>query len=285
MPDQRNSREKDFSIYATMETAQLEELLRLDAKSTEGNESDTDKLFYIMEVLTDRKRKENAAQKTPEEAFRSFQQNYLPCDCMEDATPKKVHKKSNCSAGRFPRSLVAAAVALALIVGGVITAKGFGVDVWEVFLQWTRETFHFSDGSQGNQPGASSNLECKELAEVLAAYGVTESLVPAWLPEGYVFVDVDITETPKQKIFFAVFDNGEKRLKISIKSYIGSNPEQIEQSGELIDTSTIQGITYYIFANNDYVQAAWVKESYECYISGPISVEEMKQIINSIRKG
>lgn len=285
MPDQQNGREKDFSIYDTMETAQLEELLRLDAKGMEGNKSDTDKLFYIMEVLAERKRKEDAVQKTPEEAFRSFQQNYLPCDYMEEALPQKAHKKSRCSAGRFHRSLVAAAAALALIVGGVITAKGFGVDVWEVFLQWTSETFHFTDGSEGNQPGTSSNLESKELAEVLAAYGVTESLVPAWLPEGYVFVDVDITETPKQKIFFAIFDNGENLLKISIKSYIGSNPEQIEQSGELIDTSTIHGITYYIFANNDNRLAAWVNKGYECYISGRITVEEMKQIINSIRKG
>lgn len=288
MPDKQNGRVKDFSVYDTMETAQLEEILRLDAKSTEGKESDTDMLLYIMEVLADRKRKEGTARKTPEEAFRSFQENYLPCDCIEETGPHKTRKKPRGRTWRFPRSILAAAAALALIVGGVITAKGFGVDVWEVFLQWTSETFHFTDGSQGsegNQPGTSSNLECEELAQVLAAYGVTESLVPAWLPEGYDFVNVDITETPKQKDFFAVFDNGENRLKISVKSYISGNPEQIEQSGNLINTYTVQGITYYIFEDVNQIKAMWINQNYECYISGLITVEEMKQIINSIKEG
>lgn len=288
MPDKLNGRERDFSVYNTMETAQLEEILRLDAKSTEGKESDTDMLFYIMEVLADRKRKEGTVKTTPEEAFRSFQQNYLPCDSMEEAAPHKAPKKRRVGAGRLSRRLLAAAAALALVVGGVITAKGFGFDVWEVFIRWTQETFHFADGSDnpdGSQPGTSSNLEYEELMQALTAYGVTENVVPTWLPDGYVFGDITVTETPKQISFFAYYCKDEQMIKISIKSYVGISPEQIEQSGELIDTSTIQGVTYHIFANNDYIQAAWINESYECYISGPITVEEMKQIINSIRKG
>lgn len=288
MPDQQNSREKDFSIYDAMETAQLEEILRLDAKSTEGNGSDTDALFYIMEVLADRKRKEGAAIKSPEEAFRSFQQNYLPCDCMEDEEQTKVNKKPWGNVSRFSRSILAAAAALALIVGGVITAKGFGVDVWEVFLQWTQETFHFADGSgnpDGNQPGNSSNLECEELIQALKAYDVTANVIPTWLPDGYVFTDISVTETPKQLILLALFSKNDEIMMISLKSYINSNPEQIEQSDALIETYTTQGVTYYIFLNNDTLQAAWVFENYECYISGSLSADEMKRIIDSIKKG
>ena len=288
MPEKRNGREKDFSVYDTMETAQLEEILRRDAKSTEGKEPDTDMLLHIMEVLAERKKKEGAIRTTPEEALKIFQQYYLPCDFTEEAPLYKVQKRRRVNIRYFPRRLLVAITALALVVGGVITARAFGYDVWEVFVRWTQETFHFDNSTNdpdGSQPETSSNLECEELIQALTEYGVSENIVPTWLPDGYVFVDVDITETPKQKDFFAIFSKDNKLLKISIKSYIGSNPEQIEQSGVLIDTISIQGINYYIFADNDSIQTAWVNTSYECYISGPITVEEMKQIINSIRMG
>ena len=46
----------DLSYCDTMTTEELEEILRLDAEMPEGQESDTDKILYIMEVLAERKR-------------------------------------------------------------------------------------------------------------------------------------------------------------------------------------------------------------------------------------
>ena len=42
---------------------------------------------------------------------------------------------------------------------------------------------------------------------------------------------------------------------------------------------------YYIFDNHSQYVAAWNFESYECYISGPLSLEELNEMIDSIEKG
>ena len=63
------------------------------------------------------------------------------------------------------------------------------------------------------------------------------------------------------------------------------DPSQIEQSDSLVELYEVDDIKYYIIANNEQLRAAWVVDSFECYISGPLSVEELKQMINSIEKG
>ena len=48
MSENLNRGARDFSKYDTMATADLEEILRLDAESPEGAESDTELLLYVM---------------------------------------------------------------------------------------------------------------------------------------------------------------------------------------------------------------------------------------------
>ena len=109
--------------------------------------------------------------------------------------------------------------------------------------------------------------------------------MPHWIPEGYTEVDVRTFDTPKQRQFSAKYQKGEDIIKIWIGDYLDTNPTQIEQSGDIIDVFEISGVKYYIVANEDKLRVAWVVESFECYISGPISAEELKQMVNSIEKG
>ena len=59
----------------------------------------------------------------------------------------------------------------------------------------------------------------------------------------------------------------------------------VEQSEGLVEEYIVSGITYYIFENNKQVQAAWTVDSYECNISGNVTIDELKQMIDSIEKG
>ena len=44
-------------------------------------------------------------------------------------------------------------------------------------------------------------------------------------------------------------------------------------------------IEYFIFEDNEQHRAAWLRDSFICYISGPLSVEELKMMIDSIEEG
>ena len=76
-----------------------------------------------------------------------------------------------------------------------------------------------------------------------------------------------------------------KGIMVQIKDYLDTNPEQIEQSDNLIEAYESAGGCYYIFDNNGQLRASWIIEHYECYISGPLTIEEMKLVIDSIQKG
>ena len=110
-------------------------------------------------------------------------------------------------------------------------------------------------------------------------------LAPTWLPEGYMETDVTVTQSPTQRVFSAVYLFGDQTVRIRIADYINSHPSEIEQSDSLIEVYEAAGVQYYIFNNYDQIKAVWVNGSYECYIMGPVSFSEMKQIIDSIEKG
>lgn len=123
------------------------------------------------------------------------------------------------------------------------------------------------------------------LQAVLDTYEIEISLIPSWIPEGYSEADVRTFDTPKQRQFSAKYQDGDKTIKIWIEDYLDSEPVQIEQDETVVEIYESAGVKYYIFSDVDSLQAAWVRENYACYISGPLSLAEIKQMIDSIEKG
>lgn len=290
MPSNQNSRNRDFSKYDAMTNEELEEILRKDAQNTAGSEVDIEDVLYITEGLA-RRGTEAGENIHAAEAFASFQANYLPTDedldhhdkeveCLTTYKPKKTY--------RWRKALAGVAAAIAIVFCTSFTASAFGINLWDIIMNWTQETFHFSADDQPSlqeEPSKSSNLPAESMAQILADYGVPSAIVPHWVPEGFSFETVNIEETPIQESYLAIFTGDAGTLRISFRSFLTEDDEHVEQSGELLEIYETGGIQYYIFEDNELLQAAWYSENYECYISGPIAIKEMKTIIDSIGRG
>ena len=279
MSDMNNRVNPDYSIYDLMETAALEEILRQDAEAPEGEESDLELILYVMEVLAERrKRNGDFTGKTAEEAYESFIQHYLPE--VEELENKKRRPMLRL------RRMAAAAAVVAVIFVGSFTAKAFGVDIWNIVATWAEETFHLGDANhvEIGRPDPEDESQYTSLQQALIENNSDPSIVPTDIPDGYDLSTVDVLVNPMQKKFLAIYNNGEKRMKITVQSYLDGYPEQIEQTEGLIEVYQCDGIDYYLFDNYELTKAAWITENYECYIAGEISVEEMKAMIDSIGK-
>lgn len=287
MPDTRNRRDSEFAKYDAMSTEELQQLLREDASKPMGEESDTDVLFYVMEVLAKR-RKERNEGKSPEEALESFKLKYnTENEISSDSESVPVAPKRR-SIGRWMQGLIAAAAMLVFVIGGSITAHAMGFDLWEIIAKWTQETFHFGyygDVEESDDPSPDYANPCASLQEALDKRNITLDLVPTWIPDGFSESDIRVTDSPKHRAFTAKYESGEKSIIIRLAGYLDSLPMQIEQSESLMEIYTSNNIDYYIFKNNDNLKAVWINENFECYISGSLSVTELKEMIDSIGKG
>lgn len=285
MSENQNRGINAFAKYDSMATEELEEILRLDAEAPEGQASDGELLLYIMGVLEKRKQNSDNPGKTAHEAWESFQKHYLPQE--EEAHTAQITKAERSTRPRLRRWIAVAAV-ITVLVGVPLGASAFGwEDLWNAVAQWAKETFSFVSESnpQATEPSPTNIDGYSSLQQALAETDQEFKAIPTWIPDGYKLDDITINENPIQKYYLAFYNNGEKELKISVRSYVEVDPEKVEVNEDLQEIYKAGETEYYIFNNFDQLRAVWIKDSYECNISGDLTIEEIKKMIDSIGKG
>lgn len=271
---------RDFSKYEAMETEELEEILRLDAEAPEGTESDTELLLLILEVLASRKKTESITGNRAQKAWESFEQNYMPEESRNPVETKKI--------APWLRRLAAAAAVLALLIVIPLSTKALTLEeVWEIFARWAKETFSFvsSGNAEVSEPIPDDGRSFSSLQEMLQASNRDASIVPTWIPSGFSLERIEKDITPVQETYIARYVKGDQVFRIRVQNYLDDDFQKIETNQEYSEIYSVGNQDYYIFHNNKQNQAIWTCDSYECTISGNLSIEEMKLMIDSIEKG
>ena len=88
-----------------------------------------------------------------------------------------------------------------------------------------------------------------------------------------------------REIYAARYINGGIVLRIQVITHLSSDVHNNEVESEPIEIYSHKGIDYYIFKNADQLRAIWLVDSNECLISGDLSIDEIKKMIDSIQKG
>lgn len=283
MSENQNRRVRNFSKYDTMSTEELENILRMDSEAPAEQESDTEEILYIAGVLAKRQAAMNTG-KTALEAWESFEKNYLSTEEYRVIHTPQTKK----TVTPWIRRLVAAAAVIVLLIGlSSTTANAFGWEnIWGAVAKWAKETFSFfSSDTELTEPDHHFAQEYTSLQEALAATDCDFDAIPTWIPDGYILETLDIYLNPMQNVYVAQYMNGKKTLKITVRTYLGIEPEKIEVNEDLVEIYEELGVQYYIFSNNQQHRAVWINDSFECNISGNLSMEELKNMINSIEKG
>lgn len=271
---------RDFSKYEAMSTEELEEILRLDAEAPEGAQSDTELVLYILEVLASRRNTNNIAGNTAQDAWESFQQNYMP---EESQKPKGTKKPV-----RWMRKLASAAAVLALLIFIPISARAITLEeMWDIFARWAKETFSFVSGesTEVSEPMSDDQREFTSLQEMLHAHKRDASIAPTWIPEGFILDKIEKDSSPMREIYTVRYMNGNQKIRIQVTTYLSEDIRNHEVENDSLEIYIHNGIDYYIFKNVDQFRVFWMVDSYECYIAGEVSLDEIKMMIDSIQKG
>ena len=218
----------EFAKYDTMPAEDLQEILRKHAHDELQVPMDMEEIYYIMEVLADRRydTPEQAAKET-EEAYATFRRHYMPKQTQKNTFSIKLLR---CAA-----IIVLAFVAL-FVASTSVDASG--VNIWDKFAVWTKDFFSFSDGTQetpSTEPDMTDAIEYSELQKALDQFNVTEKLAPTWLPEGYVNKDLHIVDSPRVRNINASYDKNGEWLIIKIRQTIGVPAPQTEKNDDFLE--------------------------------------------------
>lgn len=285
MSEDRSRRIRDFSTYDTMTTETLEEILRSDVDAPVGEESDVELILHVMEVLENRRNATGNTRKTAEQAWENFERYYLP-EAEEEKLPGK--KRPVRHDGCWLRRLIASAAAVVLVVCIPLATSAFGwKDVWNAVAKWAKETFSFVSGEdvEYREPSPDYEGECDSFQEFLVKSEVNAHLVPSWIPDGYVLELTKKELSPERKIYAAYYTSSDKELCIRVQTYPLTDAPNVEIEEDILGTYPSADTVYYIFSNEGQIQVVWVTDSYECCISGDISLDEAKMMIDSVEKG
>ena len=109
------------------------------------------------------------------------------------------------------------------------------------------------------------NIENATLADTLSALGIKTKMAPLWLPYGYEQAYIKMTKDYLlgEDSIFAKYEDHTKHSEMFLM---------------IVKENT----TWYIMHNLQQINAVSLTENYQVLISAPVSVDEMKSIIDSI---
>lgn len=181
------------------------------------------------------------------------------------------------------RVTVLAAALIVCLFAGIFVVQAAGVNVIGAIARWSDETFGFNQSAPGaarSEPAGEGSGETSGLARSLVAHGITEPMVPQYIPEGYEQTELYVE--PDGASFCGVYENGEDCLVIQINRHDTTTDDQVEKNSEDPEVYIANHTEYYIMKNVDRYNAAWFTGEYMCTILNANSKELLYSMLDSI---
>ena len=177
---------------------------------------------------------------------------------------------------------VAVVIALALAVPQNAEAEGF----WERLSRWTESIFEFftpgDEMAEQEYVFETENPGLQQVYDAVVALGITDPVVPMWLPDGYELVECKVVEAPTKIFVYARFKDGIGMISLDLSIRNGESPRQYSKDEENANKLEIEGIEYNILHNDDWWTAAWTRDRLECAIAMDCQEETLHKILKSI---
>ncbi len=281
----------DYKFLRDLNNSQLEELLR---HTLEEDVSNIEYINYILEVLENRE-KENPINNLSDvhKAWEDFQNIYNVPECEKSSLydfpvnkPQEAADHQYDKRGRLPLKrivLIAIIVCLCISMG----ASALGYNIFQTIASWTQDMFSFSYTQPNIPPSSDSIIQdtkqaFESLHKALDANSITEVQSPTWIPENFEQIEVIMVSHLASKEIQAYYSFENRTIQISITQFNETYSSQYEKDENPVEEFDVNGITHYIFTNNERSVGTWNLNSIECSIRGDITLEELKQIIKSM---
>lgn len=157
---------------------------------------------------------------------------------------------------------------------------------WERLQRWSSTVMeYFSRQDRFKDPEyifLTENPGLQQVYDAVVELGVTEPVVPMWLPEECELTMLSQKDTPMLKGVWARFSFGEKGILFKVDVYEGEPAHQYYKDGSHYESYERNGTTYNISRNNERWSAVWTNNNIECHITLDCQEDTLRRILESI---
>ena len=270
--------------WEEMSTRELDGLLWRDFAADQEGFLYPEDILTITEVINSRE-EDTPTDADVQAAWESFrarirEEEPTPTESIPEEAPAAVPfaKPEKKKPGRKKLRWAVAAAAMVCLLA--VPAMGSGA--MENLVEWTTQYFSFlpQSGAPKERPGAVTYAEVQETVGQLTDIPV----LPAWYPEGTVLEQLTVNERFSGTSINVSFSLRDQVFALIVTVY---DSEQIgttkyEKNEGYVEPYYVNGIPHYIMGNMERYSVAWQNGNTENSIQGDLTVEELKQMIDSI---
>lgn len=267
------------SIRQMLEQMSTEDLREMLDQELHAETVNDDSVRLLLSILRER-RKTVTVEMTPnlERAWEKYQQD-----------TDEIWKGSRRS--RIIRSWVsraaAAAAVLAVLLVPIVPKEAGAESLWEALVRWTTEIVEFF-GPEDNEHRyieyefSTDNPGLQQVYDAVVELGVTDPVVPMWLPEGYELVECQMVSYPAKQRVYSRFAYHDKEIIFCIDVYNTDISRMYQKTGDETNIYEYGGVIHAVFNNNATLSAIWEQPNIECLLVIDCQEETMKEILKSI---
>lgn len=263
------------NLFELLEQLPTEELDRMLHSELQKEPVDGDAVRMILRVL----KKQDAEQETEiDAATQKAWEKYLRETKLQERKP---------AAKKTWLLRIAAAAAVLCIILFAAPQSAEAESFIGMLTRWTDSIFEFFDPRDRNTNQLEYEFKTdhpglQQVYDTVVEMGVTEPVVPMWLPEGFELISQEFEETRRKESAVFTFKSNQEFLIIQIDSFNSEAPHIYHKDGTCFDTREIMGIEHAILKNNDIWTAIWTTDDVECFLSANCQEDIFYLIITSI---
>lgn len=168
----------------------------------------------------------------------------------------------------------------------VVTANAFGFNPVQMLLEWAEGIVQiYNDPSGIMELPEDDPSEYHSLEEALDAYDMGPDQIPNWIPEDYTLYTVDTLDTDILVQCSASYISSRGELLIRATRFPDNDWSGRTERDDGGSKYEVNGTTYYLVTNQDLSKAGWEYNDISYVISGQITEQELKNMIESIAEG
>ncbi len=256
--------------WQQMPTAELDQILQAELEKEHPNE---EVVLPILQELEERE-KNRPVVNTPE-----------VLEILEKMKEHETSSKQSKYRHRWITGIAAVAAVACIIVMALPRTVG-AESLFDVLFRWTSSVFEFIDPDESypnaNGDFATDNPGLQQLYDEVTGLGVTEPVVPMWLPEGFELAELKVSSAPGgEKVYSKFIDGSSNGVAITyrISANITTSFEKEDSAVEIYDYADV---SHFILENDDNLSATWTVDGVKCTIVTDMQKDDVYKVIKSV---